>query len=185
MLPNIGPVYKIAETDLLEFMEYKLQQLNNSGELAKINARFKAKAMQAIEEPTPVIGIINTKTPKKFYYDPTVSPPFDLKDHQGKVFHKKGNTVNPLDTVTLTENLLFIDGTDKNQINWALAQPGSIKPDLIILVKGKPLALMRQLNRQIYFDQYGQISKKLAITQVPARVSQIGTKLLIEEIKLD
>ena len=181
VLANIGPVYKISEMDIIEVMEHKLQGLVNSGELSKINEKFKQQVIKSVQEPPAVSGITNTSKPRKYYYDPTVSAPFDLKDASGRVFHQKGDQVNPLDTVTLTENLLFIDGTNKAQLAWALEQL-SKQSSMIILVKGKPLALMQQLQRQIYFDQYGQITKKLGITQVPARAIQEGTKLLIEEI---
>jgi len=183
VLANIGPVYKISEMDILEFMEHKLQGLANSGELSKINEKFKQQVIKSVQEPPAVSGITNTISSRTYYYDPTVAAPFDLKDDAGRVFHSKGDQVNPLDTVTLTEKLLFIDGTNKAQLAWALQQDQlSKQSSMIILVKGKPLALMQQLQRQIYFDQYGQITKKLGINQVPARVIQEGTKLLIEEI---
>lgn len=186
VLPNIGKVYEIIEEDVIEVMEHKLQKLAKSGELTKINEKFKQDVVRSIEAPKEIVGIKHTVIPKKFYYDPTVTSPMDLRDLSGRIFHHKGDRVNPLDTVSLMSNLVFIDGTNQAEIKWALNEETLHQnPLMIILVKGKPIELMKKLQRIIYFDQYGQITKKLGITQVPARVTQQGNKLLIEELKVD
>ena len=185
-LPNIGPIYEIIESDVIEFMEHRLKRLEKTGELAKINAQFNEQAIRHIEQPKKVVGIKNTVNPRKFYYDPTVSAPFDLQDANGRIFHRKGDQVNPLDTVKLMSNLIFIDGANNTQINWMLKEDRNVEvPNTIILVNGKPIELMKRLEKMIYFDQHGLITKKLGITQVPAKVSQEDYKLLIEEIKVD
>ena len=66
-----------------------------------------------------------------------------------------------------------------SHVVWAAQQPGKI-----ILVKGAPLALEKQYHRWFYFDQAGLLTRKFAITQVPARITQFGKMLKIEEIKL-
>ena len=49
----------------------------------------------------------------------------------------------------------------------------------IILIAGSPLKLSEELGIPIYFDQYGLITKKLRIKQVPAMVFQeTGNKVL-------
>ena len=182
----MGPVYEIIETDVIEFMEHRLKRLEQTGELAKINAQIKEQAVRQVEQPKKVIGIKNTTSTRKFYYDPTISAPFDLQDANGRIFHRKGDQVNPLDTIKLMNNLIFIDGANNDQINWALKEDRQGEAsNTIILVNGRPLDLMKKLNKEIYFDQHGGLTKKLGITQVPARVSQEGKKLLIEEIKVD
>lgn len=186
VLPNIGKVYEIIEEDVIEVMEHKLQKLAKSGELTKINEKFKQDVISSIENPKEIVRIKHTVIPKKFYYDPTVESPMDLRDLSGRIFHHQGDRVNPLDTVSLMSDLVFIDGTNQAQIKWALNEEMLHQnPLMIILVKGKPIELMKKLQRIIYFDQYGQITKKLDITQVPARVTQQGNKLLIEELKVD
>jgi hypothetical protein len=41
---------------------------------------------------------------------------------------------------------------------------------------------MEELGITIYFDQFGKITKKLAISQVPAIVTQDNNLLKIEEV---
>ena len=52
----------------------------------------------------------------------------------------------------------------------------------IILVSGSPLKLERQINQPIYFDQFGELTLKFNITQVPATVEQDGKYLRIKQI---
>ena len=110
----------------------------------------------------------------------------DLKDHQGRVFAKKGTKINPLETVNLSHNLIFFDGDDEEQVAWAKEKfSESIKTNSIrlILIKGAPLKLAEELNIPVYFDQ-GGLTQKLGIHHVPAVVAQENLKLKIEEIKL-
>ena len=124
----------------------------------------------------------NTTNPRVFYYDPTITLPQDLKDHEGRVFARKGDTANPLQITPLTKLMLFIDGEDGRQVKWALHQ--SLKSK-IILVKGSPLKLEETHGYRFYFDQLGLLTKKLGITQVPAKVSQEGHQLKIEEVQIE
>ena len=82
----------------------------------------------------------------------------------------------------LSHNLLFFDGDDEDQKNFAKKklQQGPLK---LILTKGAPLALLEELKIPVYFDQQGVLTKKLGIKHVPTLVSQEELRLRIEEIK--
>lgn len=119
-------------------------------------------------------------TTKRIYYqDPTFTAPDEIRDHQGKIVISKGAQVNPLEHKKLTSKLLFIDGTDTSQVEWAKNQTGQTK---WVLVKGSPFQLEDQLQRPVYFDQEGRYMRYFGIQNVPARVSQEGNRLKIEEI---
>jgi len=109
--------------------------------------------------------------------------PRDLIDHNGQVFVKEGTIINPLAIYSLTKPMVFIDGDDQTAINWAIQQnPSNTK---IILTSGTPFKLRELYKRAFYFDQNGTLVKKFGITQIPARVSQTGDKLQVEEILLN
>ena len=91
----------------------------------------------------------------------------------------KGTQVNPLKEVSWGDPWLFIDGTDDEQ----LAVAGADHVSKIILVKGIPQEITKKLNRAIYFDQQGILSRKLGIQQVPCRVVQEGLYLKIHEFE--
>lgn len=178
----VGTTFEIIEEDLLEVIAKRLKKLEEEGSLQQHQQRIAREAQDKIKRPKPVEAIHHTTKARSFTYDPSLVVPYDLKDHQGKVFHSKGTKVNPLDYKSLTKPLLFIDGDQEEQVKWATQQD---QRSQIILVKGFPFELMRRLDRPIYFDQEGALTKKLDIQQVPARVTQQDKRLLVEEVLLE
>ena len=177
----VGTTFEIIEEDLLEVIERKLGKLNEEGSLQKHQQKIALEAQEKIKRPKPVAGIKHTTESRSFTYDPSITVTYDLTDHQGKVFHAKGTKINPLDYKSLTKPLLFIDGDDQKQVDWAVVQQPVA---LIILTKGSPFELMEKLDRPVYFDQEGVLVKKLGIQQVPAKVTQQEKHILIEEVVL-
>lgn len=177
-----GHTFEIQEPDLLDQIEGRLKALENSGDLARHQKTLIEKAKVSLKRPTPVVGLAATKAPRLFYYDPSISVPSDLKDHMGKIFQKAGSHVNPLTQKSLTNPLLFIDGDDEKQVSWAAQHNKKAK---IILVKGAPFTLMERFERPFFFDQNGVLSKKLKLKQIPARVTQDGLLLKIEEVLME
>lgn len=187
-----GHTFEIIEPDLLKQIEDKLQTLERNGELSKHNDILVKKAAKAIHTPQPVKGITKTATDRTFYYDPSMTAPYDLKDHHGRVFHQAGTKINPLKFRALPAPLIFIDGEDKAQVSWAqtflveTVHLQSSSPPKIILTSGSPFKLMKQWNQRqrVYFDQAGRLTDKLGISHVPAIVTQEGLKLKVSEIAL-
>ena len=175
-----GHTFEIIESDLLEVITHKLNKLKDEDTLKKHQDNIQAQMKERILRPPPVPGIIKTKTPRIFSYDPSIQVPYNLTDHQGAVFVKAGTVVNPLETHTLQQSLLFIDGDDETQVKWAIQKSNN----KIILVKGAPFELINLYDKTFYFDQGGTLVKKFGIHQVPARISQDAKTLKIEEILL-
>lgn len=178
-----GHTFEIIEPDLLKQITGRLQGLEDSGKLAEHNETLKKRAQESVRRPKPVTGISKALKPRIFYYDPSITVPYDLKDHKDKTFHKAGTKVNPLSHRPMTKSLIFIDGDDPKQVTWALSTFTEFNVK-IILTSGSPFDLMEAHDRPIYFDQEGRITKKLGIKAVPARVTQEGLKLKIEEMVL-
>ena len=171
-----GYTYEIIEEDILKLIESRLAKVD----LDRLNNEMKNKTTEYVERPTAVTGITKAKQDKVFYYDPTYILQNDISDHEGRLIHRAGTRVIPLVYLPLTEELIFIDGDDKEQVTLALnhrkVKDGKTK---IILVKGSPLELQRNHKIWIYFDQGGVITQKLGITEVPAIVEQESLKLKI------
>jgi conjugal transfer pilus assembly protein TraW len=184
-LGTYGETFPIQEKSLLEVIKAKLQALFESGKLEDHQKIILKTAKEQLNRPAPVRDLVKTTTPKSFIYDPSITVPYDLKDSEGQVFHHKGTKVNPLETHSLRSSLLFVDGDDSEQVAWAIREHKTSEPfrkPKIILVQGAPFDLEKKLHLPIYFDQSGVLVKKLGINQVPARVSQTGKKLLVEEV---
>ncbi len=176
---NLGETFRIAEPDFVEAMTSKLKALEAQGALEKHQLNIQARIKEQILRPQAVAGLIKTQKARVFYYNPAIKVPSDLKDHQGQVFVKAGTEVNPLAFQPLKQDLVFIAGEDPKQLAWAQKQKAKI-----ILVSGSPIALMEKHALRLYFDQAGLLVKKLGIHQIPARISQEGALLKIEELEL-
>ena len=158
-----GELFEIEEKDLLEHVTSRLKKLEENGELKWIQDGIQKRIMKNIEEPRDIDGIIKTKEARIFEFDTTIEVTENLKDQKGRIFAKKGDKYNALNYITYSKTLLFIDGNDEEQIEWAKLKLLKHKNVKIILVKGKPLKLQERLKRPIYFDQYGIITKRMGI----------------------
>ena len=179
----IGPVYAIAEPSLLEVIRARLQELDTSGALARLQHESQTRITREIADPAPLTGIAKSTRARSFHFDPTIEVPYPITDPEGRVLVAPGTRVNPLDTVSLSRPLLFFDARDKTQVDRAERlldeHRGGLK---LILTGGSYLDLMRHLKQPVYFDQHGSLTTKLGIRHVPALVTQDGKQLRIDEL---
>lgn len=182
---QLGPAYPIREPHLLQQIEQKLRALQDSGELQRRQTSAAARAQNRLQRPPTVAGLRTTQTPRSFYFDPSVTLARNVLGARGEVLFAAGTRVNPLNTVSLSSSLLFFDARDAQQVRQARAlldqAKGRLKP---ILTGGAYLNLMRRWQTTIYFDQYGRLTQRFGITQVPALVSQDGQRLRIDELQV-
>lgn len=179
-LGKISTVMSVQEQSLIDVIQQKLTTMKSDGSLEKHQTEIQKRVVSSVETPKPVEEISKTIAYSSKLYDPTVVMSQDIKDHQGKIIINAGTRYNPLEDTSFGEPLLFIDGDDKDQVQWSFSQKGKK-----VLVNGSPLKLMRDTKVQFYFDQGGTLTKKLGIKSVPAKVSQKGNRLLIEMISVD
>lgn len=179
----VGPTYDIAEPDLLEVIQSSLYQMEKSGELGKKQGEYRDRVIGAVEKPKPVPGIKATTVKRTFYYDPTMVLDHDIRGEDGSILFARGLKVNPLDHVSLRDELIFFDGRDRRQVSFAKQTmrklKGAAKP---IMVAGEPLNLMRDWKRRVFYDQGGALVRRLGIRQVPAVVTQDGKRLRVDEV---
>ena len=176
-----GTVFPVIERDLLEQIHSRLTQMERSGETARLNEDLKRRTIARVNRPDPVAGIVRASEARRWQFDPTITLAADIRGAKGELIHAAGTRVNPLDSVGLRADLLFLDGDDPDQLTWALKQGANAK---LILVKGAPLELMKARQRRFYFDQGGKLTERFGIRSVPARVRQQGRLLEISEIAL-
>ena len=181
-----GTTFEIKEQSLLEVIYTRLRDLKSTNKLAEHQKKIQARVKNSIENPLPVAGIKTATSYSSRNYDPSIIIDEDIKDHKGTIIALKGTHINPLDYHSFGKPLLFIKGDDAAQVEWALKQDAK---DMhvadtrvaIVLVSGRPLHLTKIYNKAFFFDQGAILSKKFNITTVPARISQKGKVLLIEE----
>ena len=176
-----GAVFPVIERDLLEQIHSRLVAMEKSGETAKLNDQLKRRTAARVNRPDPVAGIARAIDDRSWSFDPTITLAADIRGAKGELIHAAGTRVNPLDSVVLRADLLFLDGDDAAQVAWALKQDRQAK---LILVSGALLELMKARQRRFYFDQGGKLTERFGIRAVPARVRQQGRLLAVSEIAL-
>lgn len=167
-----GELFKIEEENLLHILQKQLS--------GRKNLDFFQSSRRPLQPPSGRFLPSATQN-RTFYYDPTYTLPHAITDISSSTLLPAGTQVNPLKTLQLSSGLLFLDGDNKTQIQWALQQCGSWK---WILVRGNPYQLEKELHRPIFFDQQGVSIEKFKIEHLPARVTQDQWHLKIEEIAL-
>mgnify|MGYP001793265329 FL=1 len=182
-LGTYGETFGISEEDLLAQIKRRLTHMRESGELTRLEHEFADRAKAKIRRPVPVMGITHTAEPRAWAYDPSWTAPEDIRDTEGRLVIAAGQTVNPLDAVRMRTPLLLIDGDEPAHVEWATREsdlsPWGVK---IILVSGAPFELEKTLHEPVFFDQEGLITTKFGIRAVPAKVSQSGRQLQVEEV---
>ncbi|EJU13886.1 Type-F conjugative transfer system protein TraW [Sphingomonas sp. LH128] len=179
----VGQTFPVIETDLLSVIEQRLQNLQASGGIDRMNAEFARRAEAKVRRPTPVAGITPATQARVWAFDPTIVIEKDVKDQKGNFVARAGQTVNPLDFVAMHQALVFVDGDDKAQMEWATSQYSDLKAK-IILVSGSPIEEMTARKRRFYFDQEGRLTGKFGVRHTPAVAEQDGKVIKVSEIKL-
>jgi len=198
-----GHVYQIIEQPFLQMIDQGLQKVDMKKEQKKMTAIAKDR----VNNPAPVSSIIPAQTNRTFYFDPTYILDEDAVLPCGKILHKAGTKVNPLEHMTLNRRLFFIDSRQLSQIKWLKGQLAKSQvgvnnkaspdeqnkvveaiEDRIILVGGSVFKLKEELGKEhedkVYFDQHGELTTRFGIMASPAIVQQDGLMLKVEEIKL-
>lgn len=177
---QVGEAWPVVEPDLLDVIRAKLESATASGKLDELNARFAQKVKARVMRPAPVGGVSAATEDRSWEFDPTVVIESDIRDHKGNLIAAAGQRINPLDTISMTQKLLFVDGDDPAQVSWAMAQGDDLRTK-VIMVKGSPFDLMKANQRRFYFDQAGSLTAKFGIEHTPASVEQKGRILIVTE----
>jgi conjugal transfer pilus assembly protein TraW len=180
---QVGQTFPIIETDLLAAIAGRLRGLEASGEIAAMQQRFAAQAEASVRRPAPVSGLSPATAQREWLYDPSIVTEQAIRDGNGNVIAPAGTRINPLSFVSLREDLVFVDGTDETQVDWATRRWNG-NAAKIIFVAGSPFEAMKPHQRRFYFDQGGKLTARFGIAHVPAVVSQAGDALQVIEIPL-
>ncbi|WP_299006909.1 type-F conjugative transfer system protein TraW [uncultured Shewanella sp.] len=192
----VGHVFPIAEIDMLQWIDKRLATYQATGKLDELKENFQNQVKETVKRPAP-LGLETTVTPRTFTVDPTLILAKDIIDHKGTVIYPKGTRINPFDLATwpklqqssishfsFSKTLIFFNGDDKQQVEWAKRYQEQYPNKSIkwILTEGEPANTQKQLQARIYFDQQGNITRKLAIQYVPSVVEQKDTLWQVQEI---
>jgi conjugal transfer pilus assembly protein TraW len=178
----VGKTYPILEPDMIEWIKAKADTMIKNGQWQQIQNQAVTNAKNQINNPNPVKGITDAKVTKTWYYKPLIELKHNLTDIKGHIIAKAG-LYNALRYKPFDTQLLFINGNNKKQVNWAVDhfKNDGVKTK-IVLTQGSFINLDKQFKLWFYYDQNGRYTQKLNIQHVPAIVIQDGEELKISEI---
>lgn len=177
---QMGETFPIIEQDLLATIEARLKNLESSGKLAALQVQMRDQAISSVRRPKPVSGISAATQKRTWLFDPSTIVENDITDEKGNVIALRGQRINPMAFAKLSQELVFVDGRDKAQVDWAVTRWSSAQAK-IIFVDGSPFDLMKPYQRRFYFDQGGQLTGRFGIRHTPAIVASAGEMLSVRE----
>ena len=179
----MGQTWAIAEPDLLATIDTRLKTLQANGGIERMQTALREKTEERVRNPIPVAGIGAVRESRSWTFDPTIVLDQDIQDQKGRLVARAGQRVNPLSFVAMKTDLVFIDGRDDAQVDWALKR-WTAQNAKIIFVAGSPFNRMGEKKRRFFFDQQGNLTSHFGIARVPAVVEPAGQLLRISEIEM-
>ncbi len=167
---QMGETFPIIEADLLATIETRLRTLEANGGIERLQNQMREQAVASVRRPKPVAGLTPATERREWLFDPSMQLEDDIVDAKGNLIAARGTRVNPLDHVSLGQDLVFIDGADAAQIDWAVRTYSAAKAK-VIFVSGSPFDAMKPYQRRFWFDQGGQLTAKFGIRHTPAVVT--------------
>lgn len=179
----LGKTYLILEEDLLDVIKTRVVEMQKNGMWQQIQKKTLQIVKKKILRPERVLGITRSTVDRTWHYNPSLRVPYDLSDIEGHIFAKAGESVNPLNYVSLKNALIFFDSDDEQQVNFIKKlSEGDDQNAKFILVNGDIQKTSNSLKRPIYYDQKGLLTTKFNIKHVPAIVRQEALHLTITEV---
>lgn len=171
-LGRVGPVWPIAEPDLLESMRRKAAARIAHGDAEALERELRQASQRYANEP-PSLKLPRASRSRSWLLDPTITVPDDLVDVDGRVLMLAGTRINPLDYRSLSHTLVFADAGDSEQLAWLERELASMDATKLILTGGSPAEVAKRLDGgPVYFDQHGELIHALGIREVPTTVVQ-------------
>jgi conjugal transfer pilus assembly protein TraW len=181
------------DKDAREQMKDVVRRKQANGELDAYWNNYRNKFIDAIKHPTP-LNVKSNYDARSEIHDLAFVLPQDYVNERGQIVARRGTVIKPLRIQPLRSGLIFIDGRDQKQIDYAI-KLGRKDAFKIVLTAGSPFELrVKYQNAKwrigtgipFYFDQRKMIIdnfKKLYgvnINSVPAVLYQKDDKLAIE-----
>ena len=173
-LGQVGRVYPISELRIDIYM----QKYSNPNLIINLGSQIRTTVTNL--KPAPGLR----KADKSYTYNVDISQTLDedMLDAKGKLLFPAGTKVNPFNHVHEMNTMIFVDGKDQAQMEFAMKRKNQ---GLIILTNGTPTKLNKKYKYEFDFDQFGALCKLFQIEELPAIVSKDGWQVKVEIIKLE
>lgn len=179
-LGAVGATYEISEPDALLEIEERAKQVNWD----KVFEKNKMEEMVRTYRPSDLRPLPRVTATRVYSVDMTYTLTQDIPDGRGGVLYPNGFSFNPLQHLSLPNVLVFIDGSDPDQIAWFAASPyAKDKRATLLLTEGDYYDLMKKFRRPTYYATKNILSR-MNVTAVPAVAVQKGSMIEVHEIEV-
>jgi conjugal transfer pilus assembly protein TraW len=180
-LGKFGATYPIAEKDALREMADRAGEVDWSKVFDREESEKKIKDYR----PAGLANLPAAAGDRIFQVDMTWSSEFDVPDGKGGILYPKGYTFNPLEYVFLPHILVFVDASDRRQIEWFKSSPyrGDMRT-MLLLTGGSYWDTMDSLKMPVFYATK-VIIERLKLEAVPSVVVQKGLVMEVREYALD
>jgi conjugal transfer pilus assembly protein TraW len=176
----VGATYPVSEKDALQQIEDRARQIDwgkylNKDKMKKVVTNFR---------PEDMIALKTAERNTTFTVSMTYILEHDIPDGKGGILYPKGYTFNPLDYVVFPKTLVFINGSDRRQVDWFKASTFYKDYKVMLLITdGLFQELSEELKRPVYYAKR-EIIERFKLRAVPSVVVQKNRKMEVNEIAI-
>lgn len=180
----VGDTFPVAEMSFLTFIESRLNQLQESGQMQAIQERMIQDVSQHVNRPTS-LNLQRLNQSETHHYTPSIVLSSPIVDHLNHILIPAGTRVNALEQLpSYQPHWMFLNADDAAQLLWGQLTLSAYPDAHVILTGGAVIDAEKVFNTEIFFDQQARISNQLGIRHVPAFVSRDGLTLKISEFAI-
>ena len=175
----VGRTYPIKEQNMLSYIEDKIKAYDFDKDIKTTTGNFMKDRFD--------VELILSSESRTYYVDPSTVIKKAIM-HNGKVIVAPGTKVNPLQYMPLTKDYVFIDATDKAQIEIAKKWRQHNKQMTVITTKmPKSESTLKLIvdNFEKIYEVDPLLKRRFGITHIPSKVSQKGMVLEVTVEKVD
>jgi len=177
-----GETFEFAENDMLEDIQKTIEE--KRPELEKKLTELKEGSKEKITnfKPKDMIAMTPAIKDNIFYPDMRYTNPENIYDNDGKVIYPKGFTFNPLDFQIMHTQIIVIDGSSKDEIQWL--QNNGYTDNMrykILLSDGNYQEVSKKLKQPVFYC-IPKITQKFQLKHTPSIITQVGNTLKVKEI---
>lgn len=186
-LGEYGNTYEITEENLLVTIQKRIQNIDGEKQIQNaIDNFWKDKTMHRLPE---------AQASNSFLVDPSITVQEDIRTPNGTIIARAGQRLNPLDKVPFPRVGLVFDGTDEDQLEWAIEQGKKAANNNLT-----PIYMTTEVDQQKGWDSFEAMNERtplamkmvdklilerFQISKVPSKFYQQGDKIRVDEVAID
>lgn len=178
-----GETYPVVEINFIEALQAKIQKMVDNGDWETYKKKYIKETLDGFKRPKG-FQLPHALTTQTRYFDPSIILEMDMRLPDGSFLARKGDYINPLKNQNMSSPLIFIDGDNEKQVQWALKKRLENPKAYIVLVNGNWYELSVKNKTKFWFDQTGEFINRMGIERTPSYVSQDNLRLRIDEVGL-